>query len=69
MDYPNEKLRATSSNKAEAARKMHDMLGNINRIIMSPDMQPDLIGVRRRNKLLEARNLVITVIEDWSKVP
>lgn len=69
MEYPNEKLRATSSNKAEAARKMHDMLGNINRIIMSPDMQPDLIGVRRRNKLLEARNLVITVIEDWSKVP
>ena len=69
MDYPNEKLRATSSNKTEAARKMHDMLGNINRIIISPDMQPDLIGVRRRNKLLEARGLVITVIEDWSKVP
>ena len=69
MEAASEKVRATSSNKAEAARKMHDMLGNINRIIMSPDMQPDLIGVRRRNKLLEARSLVITVIEDWSKVP
>lgn len=69
MEAASEKVRATSSNKTEAARKMHDMLGNINRIIMSPDMQPDLIGVRRRNKLLEARNLVITVIEDWSKVP
>ena len=69
MEATSEKVRATSSNKTEAARKMHDMLGNINRIIMSPDMQPDLIGVRRRNKLLEARNLVITVIEDWSKVP
>ena len=69
MEAASEKVRATSSNKTEAARKMHDMLGNINRIIMSPDMQPDLIGVRRRNKLIEARNLVITVIEDWSKVP
>lgn len=67
MPTSSEKVRATSSNKTEAARKMHNMLGNINRIIMSADMQPDLIGVRRRNKLLEARNLVTQVIEDWSK--
>lgn len=60
-------VRATLGNKSEAARKMHEMLGNINRLIMSPEMQPNLIGVRRRNKLLEARKIVTAVIEDWSE--
>jgi len=60
-------VRATLGNKAEAARKMHEMLGNINRIIMSAEMQTNLIGVRRRNKLLEARRIVTNVIEDWAQ--
>ena len=67
MSESEEKVRATSGNKVEAARKIHRILGNINELIMSAELQPNLIGVRRRNKLLSARTLVTEVIEDWSQ--
>lgn len=62
-------IRATQENKTEAARRMHRILGNINELIMSPEMQPSLIGIRRHSKLLDARSIVTKVIEDWATVP
>jgi hypothetical protein len=63
-----ENIRATTANKTAAAVRMHDLLGAVNAIIGQPELQVGLIGVRRRAKLLEARKLVTTVIDDWATI-
>ena len=55
--------RVTQSTMTAANLNAHEMLGNINRIIMLKEMQQNVIGKEARDDLMKARALVCGVIK------
>ena len=54
--------RVTQGVKNQASVKAHEMLGNINRIIMLQEMQQGVIGKGARDDLMKARDLVTRAV-------
>jgi len=62
-----EKKRVTQGMKTQASLNAHQLLGNINRIIMLQEMQQQVIGKQERSDLLEARALVTGVVNNLER--
>lgn len=80
MDLERERLRRYSSiskgdevtthegKKLEAAISMRGILGNVNQLIMSVELQERTIGKRLRTKLLSLRKVATEVVAAWEEL-
>ena len=57
----------STKKKVEAATSIHAILGNVNNLIASRNLQLDIVGVRVRNKLLTIRKELQDIIDYWEK--